>query len=311
MPAELPTARPPAGWFKVAAYESFKGTLPGTSEVRKTYAKKMSEADIQGIDPSNTEKFVQKIAGLALRDFTREAGKEREIRPSDAVELKEDATTGVWRVHVSWPAKSGQVEWMIYVPLGKSALRQPDAPDRVRRAFEDDKEKKQEEIAHDFHLQNKRSYKECPLCQKGKDAETPFTGAKEKQVDIFKKAAPKKPVQEASGSFEDKLTHILRSEEISKSDISDKIKALVQKYLSLDSNLKSAEDINHNVGQYDCYAFAKDLIKIVPSAKIVSGSEHTFVEYEGKYYDAETSSGVSDPNELLHYRRAPKAFKWS
>lgn len=164
----MPEARPPANWFKVYAYELQKVEIPfgNTTIGRDVHIKNLSEKDIEGIDNSNVEQFVRKAANLVLMEFAR-----REIKSTDDVELSEDASSGVWTARVSWPVKLGLKEWRIFIPLGKNAIRKPDAPGKARQAFDADVAKKQMEAAHWYHIQNKRTYPGCDLC-KEQDKET-------------------------------------------------------------------------------------------------------------------------------------------
>jgi hypothetical protein len=162
----MPEARPPADWFKVYAYELQKTEIPfgNTTIGRDVRIKNLSEKDIEGIDDGNVEQFVRKVANLIMMEFAR-----REIKASDDVELSEDAN-GIWLVRISWPVKLGLKEWRIFVPLGKNAIRKPDAPSKARQAYDADMAQEQMKAAHWYHIQNKRTYPGCDLCkEQGKE----------------------------------------------------------------------------------------------------------------------------------------------
>lgn len=162
----MPEARPPADWFKVYAYELQKAEIPfgNTTIGRDVRVKNLSEKDVEGIDDGNVEEFARKIANLIMMEFAR-----REIKPSDSVELAEDAN-GIWKVRISWPVKLGLKEWRIFIPLGKNAIRKSDAPSKARQAYDADMAQTKMEVAHWYHIQNKRTYPGCDLCkEKGEE----------------------------------------------------------------------------------------------------------------------------------------------
>ena len=54
---------------------------------------------------------------------------------------------------------------------------------------------------------------------------------------------------------------------------------------------------------YDCVDFVMEFNKRVPGSKTNIGKYHTYIEYQGRYYDSETPYGVSNTSELPFYNR--------
>lgn len=85
--------------------------------------------------------------------------------------------------------------------------------------------------------------------------------------------------------------------------ITKAIKATIPKIMA-DEKYKNVSDIN--VGS--CFDFAFEVCQKlkdqgIRTAKMRKGKGHTWIEYNGKHYDAESPRGVKAPNRLMYFKR--------
>ena len=55
-----------------------------------------------------------------------------------------------------------------------------------------------------------------------------------------------------------------------------------------------------------CAQWARRVRRLIPRAQVIHDEEHSFVELDGRYYDAEELDGVDDPQDLPFYRDVPR-----
>lgn len=89
-----------------------------------------------------------------------------------------------------------------------------------------------------------------------------------------------------------------------KPDITESISALANQYQQ--EHGASVEEINDGY----CLDFATDLKRKLRGGRVITAYDgHAFIKYRGRYYDAETPTGVSEISQLPYYQRKPEHFR--